>query len=37
MLAEYLEDGTVSESRNSEPRSTLNEVEAELRSLGKLK
>ena len=36
MLAEDLEDGAVSESRRHEPRSTLAEVEAELRALGKL-
>jgi len=37
MLAEDIEDGMVSESRSQEPRSTLTEVEAELRALGKLK
>lgn len=37
MLAEDIEDGTVSEARAHEPRSTLSEVEAELRALGKLK
>jgi Arc/MetJ-type ribon-helix-helix transcriptional regulator len=36
MLAEDIEDGAVSESRSHEPRSTLAEVEAELRALGKL-
>ena len=37
ILAEDIEDGAVSEARNQEPRSTLDEVEAELRALGKLK
>jgi Arc/MetJ-type ribon-helix-helix transcriptional regulator len=37
MLAEDIEDGAVSEARDNEPRSTLAEVEAELRTLGKLK
>jgi Arc/MetJ-type ribon-helix-helix transcriptional regulator len=37
MLAEDIEDGAVSEARSHEPRSTLAEVEAELRALGKLK
>jgi len=37
MLAEDIEDGAVSESRSHEPRSTLAEVEAELRALGKVK
>lgn len=37
MLAEDIEDGAISEARSHEPRSTLAEVEAELRSLGKLK
>lgn len=37
MLAEDIEDGMVSEARDHEPRSTLAEVEAELRALGKLK
>ena len=36
MLAEDIEDGAVSEARSHEPRSTLAEVEAELRELGKL-
>jgi Arc/MetJ-type ribon-helix-helix transcriptional regulator len=36
MLAEDIEDGAVSEARSQEPRSTLDEVEAELRALGKL-
>jgi Arc/MetJ-type ribon-helix-helix transcriptional regulator len=36
MLAEDIEDGAVSEARRSEPRSSLAEVEAELRALGKL-
>ena len=35
MLAEDIEDGTVSEARNHEERFTLAEVEAELRALGK--
>ena len=37
MLAEDIEDGAVSEARSHEPRSMLDEVEAELRALGKLK
>ncbi len=37
MLAEDIEDGAVSEARSHEPRSTLAEVEAELRELGKVK
>jgi hypothetical protein len=37
MLAEEIEDGAVSESRSHEQRSTLAEVEDELRALGKLK
>jgi hypothetical protein len=37
MLAEDIEDGAVSEARSHEPRSTLDEVEAELHALGKLK
>ena len=37
MLAEDIEDGAVSEARRHEPRYTLDEVEAELRALGKLK
>jgi len=37
MLAEDIEDGAVSEARANEPRTTLAEVEAELRALGKLK
>jgi Arc/MetJ-type ribon-helix-helix transcriptional regulator len=37
MLAEDIEDGAVSEARSNEPRSTLAEVEAELRELGKVK
>lgn len=37
MLAEDIEDGAVSEARAGEARSTLAEVEAELRALGKLK
>jgi Arc/MetJ-type ribon-helix-helix transcriptional regulator len=36
MLAEDIEDGAISEARSEEPRSTLAEVEAELRALGKL-
>lgn len=36
MLVEDIEDGAVSEARTHEPRSTLAEVEAELRALGKL-
>jgi Arc/MetJ-type ribon-helix-helix transcriptional regulator len=37
MLAEDIEDGAVSEARSAEPRFSLDEVEAELRSIGKLK
>ena len=37
MLAEDLEDVAVSKARAQEPRLTLEEVEAELRALGKLK
>ena len=37
MLAEDIEDGAVSAARSDEPRYTLDEVEAELRALGKLK
>jgi Arc/MetJ-type ribon-helix-helix transcriptional regulator len=37
MLSEDIEDGIVSEARSHEPRSTLAEVEAELRALGKLR
>ena len=37
MLGEDIEDGAVSEARSHEPRSTLAEVEAELRELGKVK
>ena len=37
LLAEDIEDGAVAEAREDEPRSTLAEVEAELRALGKLK
>ena len=37
MLAEDIEDGAISESRDDEPRFTLSEVEAELRARGKLK
>lgn len=36
MLAEDIEDGAVSEARSAEPRFSLDEVEAELRSIGKL-
>jgi Arc/MetJ-type ribon-helix-helix transcriptional regulator len=37
MLAADIEDGAVSEAQAGEPRFTLAEVEAELRTLGKLK
>jgi Arc/MetJ-type ribon-helix-helix transcriptional regulator len=37
MLAEDIEDAAVAEARGDEPRFTLDEVEAELRALGKLK
>jgi Arc/MetJ-type ribon-helix-helix transcriptional regulator len=36
MLAEDIEDCAVSEARSAEPRFSLDEVEAELRSIGKL-
>ncbi len=36
MLREEIEDGAISDARSHEPRFTLAEVEAELRSLGKL-
>ena len=37
MLYEDIEDGVVSDARAGEPRFTLDEVEAELRALGKIK
>jgi Arc/MetJ-type ribon-helix-helix transcriptional regulator len=37
MLYEDIEDGAVSDARAAEPRFSLDEVEAELRSLGKIK
>jgi Arc/MetJ-type ribon-helix-helix transcriptional regulator len=37
MLYEEIEDGIISETRTREPRFTLDEVEAELRALGKIK
>jgi Arc/MetJ-type ribon-helix-helix transcriptional regulator len=37
MLYEEIEDGIVSETRAGEPRFTLDEIEAELRALGKIK
>jgi Arc/MetJ-type ribon-helix-helix transcriptional regulator len=37
MLYEDIEDGAVSDARAGEPRFTLDEVEAELRALGKIK
>jgi Arc/MetJ-type ribon-helix-helix transcriptional regulator len=37
MLYEDIEDGLVSDARTGEPRFTLDEVEAELRALGKIK
>ena len=37
MLYEDIEDGIISDARAGEPRFSLDEVEAELRSLGKLK
>jgi Arc/MetJ-type ribon-helix-helix transcriptional regulator len=37
MLYEDIEDGVVSDARAGEPRFTLDEVEAELRTLGKIK
>ncbi len=37
MLYEDVEDATVSDSRAGEPRFSLDEVEAELRALGKIK
>lgn len=36
LLVEDIEDGSISEARGKEPRSTLAEVEKELRELGKL-
>jgi Arc/MetJ-type ribon-helix-helix transcriptional regulator len=37
MLFEEIEDGIVSDARAGEPRFSLDEVEAELRALGKIK
>jgi Arc/MetJ-type ribon-helix-helix transcriptional regulator len=37
MLCEDIEDGIVSDARAGEPRFSLDEVEAELRALGKIK
>jgi Arc/MetJ-type ribon-helix-helix transcriptional regulator len=37
MLFEDVEDGIVSEARQHEARFTLDEVEAELKALGKIK
>jgi Arc/MetJ-type ribon-helix-helix transcriptional regulator len=37
MVAEDIEDGAISEARAREPRTTLADVEAELRAVGKLK
>jgi Arc/MetJ-type ribon-helix-helix transcriptional regulator len=37
ILAEDIEDGAVLEARADEPRSTFPAVEAELRTLGRLK
>ena len=37
MLTEDIEDGAVSEARSHEPRFSLDEVEAQLGALGKLK
>jgi hypothetical protein len=37
MLFEEIEDGIVSDARAGEPRFTFDEVEAELRTLGKIK
>lgn len=37
ILAEDIEDVAVSKAREHEPRATLEDVEAELRALGKLK
>jgi len=36
LLYEDIEDGLVSDARESEPRFTLEQVEAELRALGKI-
>lgn len=36
-LYEDIEDGIISEARAGEPRFSLDEVEVELRSLGKIK
>ena len=37
MLYEDIEDGIISDARATEPRFSLDEVEAELRALGKIK
>jgi Arc/MetJ-type ribon-helix-helix transcriptional regulator len=37
MLYEDIEDGVIAETRAGEPRFALDEVEAELRALGKIK
>ena len=37
MIYEDIEDGVVSEARVGEPRFSLDEVEPELRALGKIK
>jgi len=37
MLCEDIEDGIVSDAQEGEPRFSLDEVEAELRALGKIK
>lgn len=37
MLYEDVEDGIISDARAREPRFSLDEVEAELRALGKIK
>jgi Arc/MetJ-type ribon-helix-helix transcriptional regulator len=37
MLYEDIEDGIISDARAGEPRFSLDEVEAELRALGKIK
>jgi Arc/MetJ-type ribon-helix-helix transcriptional regulator len=37
MLAEDIEDGAISKARSAEPRFSLDEVEAELQSISKLR
>jgi putative addiction module CopG family antidote len=37
LLYEDIEDGIIADARDKEPRFSLDEVEAELRALGKIK